>query len=52
MHTHYLINIPKILKIIFKKYEWSGGKGSKLEKNVELPIILKKEVLQKYYLKK
>lgn len=37
----FLINVPKILKFLFKKYEWKGGFGSKLEKNVNLPIILK-----------
>lgn len=52
MNKQYLINIPKILKIIFKKYEWSGGKGSKIDRNVNLPIILKKDVLQQYYLRK
>ena len=37
----FLLNVPKILKFLFKKYEWKGGFGSKLEKNVNLPIILK-----------
>ena len=36
----FLINVHKILKFLFKKYEWSGGMGNKLEKNVNLPIIL------------
>jgi len=36
----FLINVPKVLKFLFKKYEWSGGKGSKLEKNVNLPIVI------------
>jgi len=44
--------VPKILKFLFKKYEWSGGKGSKLEKNVCLPIILSKSTLSQHFLRK
>jgi hypothetical protein len=48
----FLINVPKILKFLFKKYEWSGGKGNKLEKNVCLPIILSKHVLSQHFLRR
>ena len=51
INRQYLINVPKILKILFKKYEWSGGRGSKLDSNVELPIKLKKSYLEQFCLK-
>ncbi len=42
----FLVNIPKVLKIMFKKYEWSPfGGGSRLSNNVSIPVCLSKEAL-------
>ena len=46
-----LINLPKLLKIIFKKYTMNGNKGSKIDTNVELDIVLKKTFLEGFLVK-
>ena len=46
----FLINTPKILKFLFKKYEWSPfSGGSRLNNNVSIPVKLSKEVLKLVY---
>ena len=47
--TTFMINSPKILKFMFKKYEWSPFGGSRLQNQVEIPVVLDKKFMTKFY---
>ena len=47
--TTFMINTPKILKFMFKKYEWSPFGGSRLQNQVEIPTVLSKQFMSKFY---
>lgn len=45
---YFLIKLPKMLKMMFKKYTYNRWGGSRISTEVDIPIIFKQDVLSDF----